>query len=143
MTMKCPRDDSTLEPRTIRDVEVRVCPTDGGMYLARGELNKVADPTTGDLEFSTVDLDSFDHADEYPPAPCPRDPEQVMKKVEFVIETNIILDYCERCHGFWLDGTELARINEEVCQLNEAEREVPSPGLITFSQFVWALPVPK
>ncbi|HUO85389.1 MAG TPA: zf-TFIIB domain-containing protein [Thermoanaerobaculia bacterium] len=141
--MQCPRDNASLEPREIHEVVVQVCPADGGMYLAKGELNKVADETAGDLEYSTLDLDSFEHADDSPPARCPRDPDVVMQKVEFVIETNIILDHCPRCHGFWLDGGELVRINEEVRNLNEADRQVPDRALETFAQFIWMLPVPK
>lgn len=110
--------------------------------MDRGELNRIADPTVGDLEFSTLDRDPHVHQDQYGPADCPRDAGVEMEKVEFNIETDIILDHCPTCHGFWLDGRELARINEEVRQLNEAARRVPDPPLVRFSQFIWNIPVP-
>lgn len=112
------------------------------MFLDRGELNKLADPTAGDLEFSTLADDPRHHPDEWGRAQCPRDG-SAMEKVEFVIETNIILDHCTRCGGFWLDGLELVRINQEVARLNEADRQVPDPPLVRFSEFIWALPFPK
>jgi Zn-finger nucleic acid-binding protein len=111
------------------------------MFLEHGQLNKLAEPTPGDLEFSTVDLDTFQHDDEYGPINCPRD-NTIMRKVDFNIDTAIILDYCPTCHGFWLDAKELASINEEVKRLNEAGAEVPDPLLVRISQFFWNLPLP-
>jgi Zn-finger nucleic acid-binding protein len=110
------------------------------LFLDEGQLNRVAEPTDGDLEFSTVDLDSFDHPDAYGRADCPRCRGAVMMKVEFVIFTNIILDYCGRCRGFWLDGKELERINGEVRTLNAASRGAPVPPMIWFAYFIWSLP---
>ncbi len=141
--MKCPRDQQETETRAVQEAEVEMCPQCGGMYLDRGELNKVAGETTGDLEFSTIDQDAFEHPDDSGPIHCPRDPDVQMKKVEFVIETNIILDFCERCLGFWIDGRELVRINGEVEKLNEAAQEVADPPLVRLSQFFWNLPFPR
>ena len=141
--MNCPRDGSALVNREYHDVEVLVCDACSGMFVDEGELNNLADPTVGDLEFSTLDGDPLSHPDEFGPTACPRDPDVEMEKVEFNIETNIILDHCPKCHGFWLDGKELARINEEIGQLNEAARKVPEPPLVRFSQFIWTLPFPR
>ena len=113
------------------------------MFLERGVLNRIAEPTTGYLEFSSVDLDNFQHEDEYGPIRCPRDTIVDMRKVEFVIGTNIILDYCDHCSGFWIDGRELVRINDEVAQLNRAAHEVSDPALVRLSQFFWNLPFPR
>ena len=110
------------------------------MFLDHGELNKATEPTYGDLEFSTVDLDSFKHPDAHGPTQCPRCETTVMKKVEFIIYTNIILDYCERCRGFWLDGRELERINTEVRKLNAASHDTPTPPMLWFAYFIWSLP---
>ena len=98
-------------------------------------------PLGENLEFSTVDLDTFQHDDEYGLIACPRD-QTMMRKVDFNIDTTIILDYCPTCHGFWLDAKELASINEEVKRLNEAGAEVPDPLLVRISQFFWNLPLP-
>ena len=140
--MNCPRDaEVVLEMKPAGETSVPTCPRCGGMFLEHGQLNKLAEPTPGDLEFSTVDLDTFQHQDEYGPINCPRD-QTTMRKVDFNIDTTIILDYCPTCHGFWLDAKELTLINEEVKRLNEAGAEVPDPLLVRISQFFWNLPLP-
>ena len=141
--MLCPRDGSTFETETIHDVPTLKCGQCGGMFLEHGDLNKVAEPTSGDLEFSTIDQDSFSHPDATGPFACPRDTGVTMQKVEFNIGTNIILDYCPECRGFWLDGAELSRINAEVKDLNDAERTVADPPLVRLSNFFWSLPFPR
>jgi Zn-finger nucleic acid-binding protein len=113
------------------------------MFLDHGELNRIAEPTSGDLEYSTVHMESFEHSDAFEVTSCPRCRDVEMSKVEFNIHTGIILDYCEDCRGFWLDGTELGRINEEVRELNEGDGESgaePAPGMLWFAQFIWSLP---
>jgi len=138
--MNCPRGDTSLETKEINDTSVQACARCGGMFLEHGQLNRVADPTPGDLEFSTVDLDSAQHPDDHGPINCPRD-NSAMVKVDFNVDSSIILDYCQKCHGFWLDGGELARINAEVKTLNEAAK-VPDPLMVRISQFFWKLPIP-
>jgi len=110
------------------------------MFLCHGELNRITEPTHGDLEFSTVDLDTFQHPDDHGAFSCPNDG-TAMRKVDFNIETAIILDYCPTCGGFWLDAEELPRINEVVKSLNEAEAEVPDPLLVRLSRFFWDVPI--
>jgi Zn-finger nucleic acid-binding protein len=139
--MQCPRDASPLESRRFDEIAVEMCSACGGMFVEGGELNRLSGPTAGDLEFSTLDADSGRHPDEHGSALCPRDAVP-MEKVEFNIETGIILDHCTACGGFWLDGRELARVREEVKGLNEAARQVPDPPLVRFAQFIWNLPVP-
>lgn len=116
------------------------CERCGGLFLHRGELNKIAEPTAGDLEFSTVHDDPLRHEDAWGPTACPDCRDQTMKKVDFNIYTDIILDYCEGCGGFWLDGRELDRINEEVRALNESSREPGDPPMLWFARFIWSLP---
>lgn len=141
VSVNCPRDGAALERREVHARPIDVCPTCGGMYLQRGELRKVADDTAGDVEFSTVELDSLEHADATASISCPHDG-QSMQKVEFNIETDIILDHCLACHGFWVDGDELTRINAEIARLNDAAKEVPDPALTRLTQFFWNLPLP-
>jgi Zn-finger nucleic acid-binding protein len=139
--LNCPRDAAELEVKSFGTTPVRTCPVCGGMFLAHGQLNQVAGEIQGDLEFCTVDLDSFQHEDAFGPISCPNDGAP-MGKVDFNIDTTIILDYCKKCLGFWMDGKELTRINEEVKRLNEADAEVSDPLLVRISQFFWNLPLP-
>lgn len=142
MEMNCPLHGDALQSKPVGRQSVPSCPRCGGMFLDHGELNRVAEPTAGDLEFSTVDLDSGQHADQHGVILCPRDGTS-MVKVDFNIETAIILDYCPHCYGFWLDAGELTQINAEVRRLNEAEQEVPDPLLIRIVRFFENLPLPR
>jgi Zn-finger nucleic acid-binding protein len=139
--MNCPLDQSELQPKTYGEIAVQTCPRCGGMFLEHGQLNAIAGPIRGDVEFTTVDRDSGVHDDERGPIACPHG-HGTMRKVDFNIDTSIILDYCTHCHGFWLDGSELQRIRDEVKRLNEADEEIEDPLLVRISQFFWNLPIP-
>ena len=138
--MDCPRCLCELSPRTFDPVQVESCPRCGGMFLDRGELDRIAEPHEGDLEFSTLHDETFRHKDAYGPAPCPRCVDETMRKVEFNIYTGVILDYCKRCGAFWLDGKEMGRINEEVRTLSEASADRAAPAMLWFAHFIWSLP---
>jgi len=138
--MECPRDRTILEPRPLGGVSVATCPRCGGMYLRHGELNEIAHPVRGDLEGATIDQDSFAHPDDHGALSCPNDG-TTMAKVDFNVDTNIILDYCRQCGGFWVDADELPRIEAEVKRLNEAEAEVPDTALMRFFYALWDLPI--
>ena len=139
--MHCPRDHSELETTSLHETPVEKCPLCAGMFVRHGTLNRIADPTAGDLEFSTLDGDTFQHEDAHGETVCPND-SSVMRKVDFNVDTSIILDYCSTCEGFWLDGDELERINEEVKRLNALHDEIPDPLLVRLSRFLWNLPIP-
>jgi len=110
------------------------------MFLHRGELNKIAEPTQGDLEFSTLHGESFRHEDAFGPIPCPDCGAGPMDKVEFIIHTGVVLDHCPACGGFWLDGREYARINEEVRALADEAEPGPDAKMAWFARFIWSLP---
>jgi Zn-finger nucleic acid-binding protein len=140
--MNCPRDNSELETMTVHGTPVEKCPACAGMFVKHGALNRIAESTAGDLEFSTVDSDTFQHEDIHGATACPNDG-TVMRKVDFLVDTSIILDYCNNCEGFWLDGDELGRINAEVKRLNAVhDEQIPDPLLVRVSRFLWNLPIP-
>jgi len=138
--MDCPRCRQLLTAKTIEQIELPTCESCSGMFLESGALDRIAEPHAGDLEFSTLDAETFSHEDNYGTTDCPRCSGQPMKKVEFNIYTGIILDYCEGCRGFWLDGKELDRINDEVRALNESSSEPVAPAMLWFANFIWSLP---
>jgi Zn-finger nucleic acid-binding protein len=138
--MICPRCAVPTEAIEHHGVRIPSCSRCGGLYLHHGELNKIAAPTQGDLEFSTLHGESFQHEDRFPPIQCPDCGKATMKKVEFNIHTGIVLDYCPLCRGFWLDGTELQRIDEEVRELDQASGPGPDTGMLWFARFIWSLP---
>jgi len=138
--MECPRDGAVLEAKPLGGVSVETCPRCGGMFLRHGELNEIAHTTRGDVEGATVDHDSFAHPDDHESLSCPNDG-STMAKVDFNVDTAIILDYCGRCGGFWVDADELPRIEAEVKRLNDAEAEVPDTPLMRFFYAMWDLPI--
>ena len=137
--MNCPRDTTSLDRKRAGETDVESCPECRGMFLEAGELDRIAEPHAGDLEYSTLEGDSLAHDDAYGVTACPRDGSQ-MSKVEFNIYTGIILDYCAQCEAFWLDAREIDRINDEVLQLNKTAPDQESPAMLWFAQFIWALP---
>lgn len=138
--MICPRCEQ--ETREIKESEVLVdvCDKCRGMFLDQGELKKIAEPIIGDIEFCTVAGETFDHPDMFKEIHCPKCKDTQMKKVDFNIYTDIILDYCENCEGFWLDGGEYSRINDEIRQLNESSKSTPKPAMLWLAEFLWRLP---
>lgn len=138
--MICPRCHQ--ETREIKESEVLVdaCDKCRGMFLDQGELKKIAEPITGDIEFCTVAGETFDHPDKFKEIYCPKCKDTQMKKVDFNIYTDIILDYCENCEGFWLDGGEYSRINDEIRRLNESSKSTPKPPMLWLAEFLWRLP---
>ena len=123
----------------VHEAEADRCGRCSGLFLERGELDKIAEPHAGSLEYSTLDDETFRHDDAYGPIDCPDCGRSRMKKAEFIIYTNIILDYCDGCGGFWLDGRELERINGEVRKMNEKPTG-PEPRMLWFARFIWSLP---
>jgi Zn-finger nucleic acid-binding protein len=138
--MRCPRCSIETEVRKSHDVEIDTCPNCGGLFLDRGELNRVAQETDGDLEFSTLHKDNADHPDAFDSIVCTRCSRDSMEKVEFLVYTGIVLDHCDGCGGFWLDGTELGRINDYVLELNRSSKELGSSPMDWFAQFLYAVP---
>jgi len=137
--LRCPRHSRPQElEKLLGDAEGFTCNRCGGIFFTAGELDRLSAPHRGNIEYTTVDLDSFAHTDRFGPASCPLDGVE-MKKVSFNIYTDIILDYCPGCGGFWLDGGELERINGEVRELNRADREVPDPPMLWFAKAMWEL----
>ncbi len=87
-----------------------VCRECGSLWLDAGELNKMAEQVPGDLEICTP-------SDETPPSgkkECPRCPHMPLEKVRFLTASDILLDRCPNCGGFFLDGGELDLINREL-----------------------------
>lgn len=136
----CPRCNQETRKIKESEVVVDVCDKCRGIFLDKGELNKIAEPSIGDIEFCTVAGETFDHSDRFKEIHCPKCEGTPMKKVDFNIYTDIILDYCESCKGFWLDGGEYSRINDEIRGLNEASKSTPKPRMLWLAEFLWRLP---
>ena len=59
-----------------------------------------------------------------------------MRKVFFLALSDILLDHCDNCRGFWLDGGEFKRINQELGGLKSiggGDFNTNSPAQVVFS----------
>jgi uncharacterized protein len=116
--IKCPQCSETkLTKRDYKGTPVDICEGCGGLWLDKGELNKVAHPIQGDLEFC-----SREHADkqsQFTELECPNCPGKKLLKAKFIEFTDITLDHCPKCDGIWLNKGELDAINTEIDSLTE------------------------
>jgi len=87
-----------------------MCEACGSLWLDAGELDKMAFKVDGSIEYSS--RDKVKDVSE-PVKKCPRCDDTALDKVSF-IGSDIVLDRCRNCGGFWLDGGELNLINKEL-----------------------------
>ena len=118
------------ESHFFRHLVYDVCDRCGGLWLDRGELDKLAFQTPGSIEKSSVEIfrdESHTDARPYPAFPpgCPRCRGPAMSKMHFMGEARILIDYCERCGGLWVDGGQLNKINQHIRWFDKKAR--PSP----------------
>jgi Zn-finger nucleic acid-binding protein len=109
-----------------------VCEKCGSLWLDRGELDKMAFQVTGSIEFCS---DEEAKIAKQTSKNCPRCLESQLTPVRFLGCTDIILDHCRNCGGFWLDGGELNLIDRELARI------MPVSGH-GFSDFVNGVHVP-
>jgi Zn-finger nucleic acid-binding protein len=103
-----------------------MCEACGSLWLDAGELDKMAFKVVGGIEYCSQDeAEGISEKTKK----CPRCEDTTLNKVFFVGYTDIILDHCRNCGGFWLDGGELDLINRQL------EKIMPIEGK-GFSEFV-------
>jgi len=108
------------------------CERCGSLWLDRGELDKIAFEVEGSIEFcSEEEADIVERITKN----CPRCDDVQLTPVRFLGETDIILDHCKNCGGFWLDGGELNLVDQELTRI------MPVTGH-GFSDFVNNIHVP-
>jgi Zn-finger nucleic acid-binding protein len=88
-----------------------MCPECGSLWLDAGELDKLAYQVDGSIEFSSQEPAEGAHGQR---RPCPRCKGITLDKVSFIGSEDIVLDRCDNCGGFWLDGGGLDLINREL-----------------------------
>lgn len=90
-----------------------LCERCGSLWVDAGELDKMAFSVEGSIEFCT------EHAAESarPSRNCPRCDDCQLVPVQFLGESDIVLDHCRNCGGFWLDGGELNLMDQELAKI--------------------------
>ena len=89
------------------------CKQCGSLWLDAGELDKLAFQVEGSIEFCSTEEDKT----RPPTKKCPRCIEVDLAPVKFLGLTDINLDRCHNCGGFWLDGGELNLVDRELARI--------------------------
>lgn len=109
-----------------------VCESCGSLWLDSGEFDKMAFQVEGSIEYSS--LRKAEEVSEKTKN-CPRCDGIQLDKVFFLGHSDILLDHCGNCNGFWLDGGELDLVNRQL----ESIMPVKGKG---FSEFVAGVHLP-
>jgi Zn-finger nucleic acid-binding protein len=127
--MRCLNCDAEMVNYTVTtrksELSYDVCERCGSLWLDAGELDKMAFQVAGSIEFCSEEEDKRKRSTKK----CPRCEDVDLSRVRFLGETDIVLDHCRNCGGFWLDGGELNLIDREL------EKIMPVSGH-GFSDFV-------
>ena len=112
--MKCPVDENVLETQIYEsDIEVDVCPSCNGMWLDKGELEKIEEVREHDYTEELKRMPdyvgrAYEMARQKGRAElcCPKCGDE-MEKREYCYCSQIIIDVCIHGHGIWLDNGEI------------------------------------
>ena len=108
--LKCNREMVNYYVQTKKDtISYDVCESCGSLWLETGELDKMAFQVEGSVEYCSKD--SATGVSEKAKS-CPRCDDTDLDKVFFVGQSDVMLDRCKNCGGFWLDGGELDQVNK-------------------------------
>ena len=103
--MNCPKCNSDMAPFNAEGIEMDLCDQCMGCWFDAGELAFYTE-TTEDVpdiaEAITVGSESG-HS-------CPRCPETRLVEAQFIRTEDLLVDICPSCHGVFLDGGELAKV---------------------------------
>ena len=109
----CVKCNSVLDRATFQGLEVDLCPKCGGLWLDRGEITRAAKLPEGELGRLRGLLTGKKGP---PPLPtenvahCPACPGNLAE----VLLGAVHVDYCNKCHGIFLDRGELQSAVEAV-----------------------------
>lgn len=98
-------------------LEVDQCFFCNGIWFDAGELEKYIEKKMTRLDSPFVGAELYKKMDNKI-AKCPRCNLDMVKK-HAPKDRSIIIDYCEKCSGVWLDGPEIDKIEAKNVALNE------------------------
>ena len=114
--MRCPHCDATLSTIDYEGVAIETCNSCGGEWLDDTELGHIV--RIREETFSDEERRVLDGATKIPGIPvvdaerdivCPTCSATTVP-VNYGGDTGVIIDRCPECHGIWLDGGELEKI---------------------------------
>jgi Zn-finger nucleic acid-binding protein len=105
MNLTCVKCTSVLDKARIADVEVDLCPSCGGLWLDHGEVERLGRSKPEDLSKLRQALTGSPEPDSSSDTQtsCPACPGN-LKEVRL---GPINIEYCNKCHGIFLDKGEL------------------------------------
>jgi len=99
--------------KTLRTMSYDVCESCGGLWLDKNELDQMAVQVEGDIEYCATE----DASDPASAKHCPRCAGEHLRRVKFLGEEDIVLERCDNCSGFWLEGGQIQKINDRLTKL--------------------------
>ena len=120
--MKCPRCNEKMETENVEGEDLLVCRGCGGMWAHRHQLNHLLKESGGDVE--SCSIDDNPHEDRTPVVKCVVCGDIIMKKINFLDYSDIIIDYCPSCGAFFLDRDELSGMHRYVKEVDEGSHQV-------------------
>ena len=93
-------------------VVLDVCPQCGGAWFDKGDLDRLDESIWVNVEEQAFDAVEGDHKE----AVCPKC-RVSLRPVSPIDEKTLIVDRCPSCDGFWLDGGELAAVQNVADEL--------------------------
>ena len=105
MNLTCVKCTSVLDKARVGDVEVDLCPSCGGLWLDHGEIERLGRGKAEDLtrlRSALVGNEAPDPASDTTTS-CPACPGG-LKEVDL---GPVHIEYCNKCHGIFLDKGEL------------------------------------
>ena len=120
--MKCPRCKKKLIKETREGEEIEVCKACNGMWLHKQQLNNLLKESGGDVELCSIDDNP--HKDKNPVIKCRECKNVEMNKINFLDYSDIIMDRCPECGGFWLDKNELANMHKYIKKVEDGSHNV-------------------
>ncbi len=116
--LKCPGCGGVMTPNKSPDITIDECKSCGGTWLDAGELNDLATGLAGNIELCTVKHPVVD--EKAPDRSCPHC-QQSLITVGLLGSSDVVLDHCQECAGFYLDGGEVGDVNAELRRISRAE----------------------
>jgi len=110
------------------DITFYRCKECDGVFLDKGELNILATGMAGNIELCSIDDEN--HKDKFGIRYCPKCTGQKMKKVNLLVYSEIVFDFCPKCEGFYLDKGEINKMNIELEELNKDKHPQEYRGYI-------------
>ncbi len=126
--LKCPGCHGVLERKTYVDIVTDECSKCGGVWLEKGEMGIVATGSSSDEESAAASHVVGPNAQK--DRPCPRCPKQAMVKTMLWECSDVELDHCQKCKGFFFDKGEIQAMNKELQELNPEKGDAEFRGMM-------------